>query len=37
MDVAMDSVEIDSLDEIWGADSNKVEITGLQMNRPLEM
>ena len=37
MDVAMDSVEIDSLDEIWGSDSDKVEITGLQMNRPLEM
>ena len=35
MDVAMDSVKTDYLDETWGADSDKAEIIGLQMNRPL--
>ena len=33
----MDSVKTDDLDETWGADSDKAEIIGLQMNRPLEM
>ena len=37
MDVAMDRVEMDSLDEILGADSDEAEVKGVQTNRPLEM